>query len=738
MTHKGLNIPLRFVLFVSPILSAIACGGVSTGDLLEGNFLTQGQSAIDLLSPKDGAAVDASPVFSWSVKPGVTLYQLELSDAADFSVMALSKEVSGGSYKLVPADMQPGQVLKSVRYYWRVSAAKVGTSLRSSTATIQVLANDIIYVDASSQASLQTGNLSSPLRTIQGAIEYVDSLRNGDANLSRRIFVAQGTYTESITLKPGISLYGGYSPANEFAFRNTSLYVTTIQAPTMIAVQAVSTITPAYTSTTVLDGFRIVGGGITGVVNAGIYLLSSNPTISNNNIIGGTGGTPYGIRSDNSSPVITQNTISGGSTPTLSASAFGIHCISGSPRIINNSITGGTAFNVNGISSATGATASIVGNTIRGGSGNSNSYAINNNSASPAEITGNFIHGGSGNSSYGINNQISSPPITNNVIFAGTGSNAYGVFNGTSAPTMSNNVIVASSWSSSYGVNISISSSTSRVTNNLVVTGGSFRVHFRESDNAPDPRSFENNAFWDSWAGANSTLYQSEGVTPLNTIAAIEALTDWNGGADKARGNILLTAGATGNPFMNFPAFVDGTAYPNLGVSNILAIEEGRCALAPLYVPGEYIEWNGDGIARQIVSCNGTASPDELTINPPLSDGNANSGRVEIRAWGTKSQGGSQYVLDFQLQQNSLPLQTYNNLRYGGKNTSANNCGAPSGGPGVGVGAESCSAVTTDRAGVTRTTANAGVANNNTVPNATGGATAAVPGGFSIGPYERE
>jgi len=719
------------------ILGLAACG-VSTKELLDGEFLTKGQNSIDLLSPKDGASVDASPVFSWSVKPGISLYQIELSTVENFATLALSREVTGGSYKLAAADMAPNQLLKSVRYFWRVSAAKVGTSLRSGTASIQVLVNDIIYVDANSQANLQTGNLSAPLKTIQGAIEYVDSLRNGDATLSRRIFVAQGTYNENITLKPGISLYGGYSSGNEFATRNTAVHVTTIQAPTMIAVQALSNITAAYTASTIIDGFRIVGGSITGVVNAAIYLSSSNPTISNNNIIGGTAGTPYGIRSDSSSPTITLNTISGGSTPTLSATAYGIHCIAGSPRITNNTITGGAAFNVNGISSASGATATIIGNTIRGGVGNSNSYAINNNSAAPAEITGNFIHGGSATSSYGIYNQLSSPPITNNIIFGGSGDNAYGVFNGTSAPTMTNNLIVASGWDTSYGVNISISSSTSRITNNIFVTGGQYRTHFRESDPAPDPRSFENNVFWDSWAGANGTLYLNEGSLPLNSIATIEALTDFNGGADKGRGNILLTAGTAGNPFVNFPTFFDATSSTNVGSGTILRIEDGRCALAPLYVAGEYIEWNGDGIARQIVSCNGGASPDELTITPPLTDTSANAGRVEIRYWGTKSQGGSQYALDFQLQQNSLPLQTYNNLRYGGKNTATNNCGAPSGGPGVGVGGESCNAVTTDRAGITRTTANAGLANNNTVPNATGGATAAVPGGFSIGPHERD
>jgi hypothetical protein len=65
-------------------------------------------------------------------------------------------------------------------------------------------------------------------------------------------------------------------------------------------------------------------------------------------------------------------------------------------------------------------------------------------------------------------------------------------------------------------------------------------------------------------------------------------------------------------------------------------------------------------------------------------------------------------------------------LIYGGKNTSGNNCGAPSGGPGTGAGGESCGSVTVDRDGVSRTTANAGLATN------TGA------GGYSIGAYEQE
>jgi len=734
-----LGISIRQILTLVGLLCLVeGCGHVSTNELLAGDFLTRGQTSIDLLSPKDGASVDANPVFSWSVKPGISTYKIELSATSDFSQLALQKETTGGAYRLVPADMTPGQVLKSVRYFWRVSAAKFTETLRSNVSSIQVLANDILYVDGSSTAGAQTGNLSSPLRTIQGAIEYADSLRNGDASVSRRIFVAQGTYTESITLKPGISLYGGFTSSDEFSARNITSYLTTIQAPAMIAVQGLSNITPTYTATTVIDGFRITGGAITGALNAGIYLASSNPTISNNNITGGTAGTPYGIRCDSSSPTINLNTISGGSTPTISASVFGIHNIGGSPRITGNTISGGSAFNTNGISNVSGAAPTITGNTIRGGIGNVNSYGINNSSSTPAEISGNLIHGGGATSSYGILNQISSPPITNNVIFGGTGTNSYGVFNGTSAPTMTNNLIVASGYDTTYGINISISSSTSRITNNLIVTGGQFRVHFRESDNAPDPRSFENNAFWDAWAGAGSTLYQSEGVTPTNTIAGIESFTDWTGGADKGRGNILLPAGTAGNPFVNIPNFFDATSAANTSVTTTLRIADGRCALTPFYVVGEYIEWNGDGIARQITACNGAANPDEITINPPLADAATNLGRVEIRAWGNKSSGGSQYALDFQLQQNALSLQDYNNLRYGGKDTSGNNCGAPSGGPGTGAGSEGCNALTTDRAGTARTPANAGLANNNTLPNGSGGATPAVPGGFSIGPYERD
>lgn len=41
--------------------------------------------------------------------------------------------------------------------------------------------------------------------------------------------------------------------------------------------------------------------------------------------------------------------------------------------------------------------------------------------------------------------------------------------------------------------------------------------------------------------------------------------------------------------------------------------------------------------------------------------------------------GGAQYKLNFNLTQNSLMLQDYNNMRYGGKDTSGNNGGVPGG-----------------------------------------------------------
>lgn len=131
----------------------------------------------------------------------------------------------------------------------------------------------------------------------------------------------------------------------------------------------------------------------------------------------------------------------------------------------------------------------------------------------------------------------------------------------------------------------------------------------------------------------------------------------------------------------------------------------------------EYFELDRDGVARQVTAVN-TGSR-QVTFTPALST--ASTKDMEIRYWGTNN---TNLNLNYGLAQNSLSGTLWNNVRYGGKDTSGSNCGAPAGGPGAGAGGESCGSVTVDYSGTARTALGAAGATN------TGAA------GVSIGPYE--
>lgn len=551
------------------------------------------------------------------------------------------------------------------------------------------------YVSRNSTSSISDGKRETPFRSIQTAIEY--AFINGTP---ATVYVALGTYNEAVILRNGVSIYGGYN-AN-FTSRSSTTYTSTITTPTSTAVYADSTVS----ANTTVDGFTVYIGTLNGV-NHAIYLNGASPTISGNDIRGGmaTCTYTYGVAcTSGCNASITNNTIQGGSG---SSQSTGVYIEASSPTVILNTVNGGTSTTFSrAMDIASGSNPLITRNNLHGGYATGISYGINTVGA--PTITNNIIHGGSGPSSRAITNN-GSPVITNNVLHAGSGYNA------------------------SASVIYSNSSSFPTVTNNLFVANGAIQMAFFEQTTIATARSLENNAFWDFNSTSTLTVYYNCDAGPCSdsktSIAPMESLTDWPGGGDKARGNLLLTAGANGNPFTNVPQFWDRTNAA--GTTTTFATSQfGK------YANGDYVEFNGDGIAHQITGCAAICASSPITFTTALSS--ATTASMEVRNWGNKSLGGSQYAIDYHLSQNSLAGSVWNNLRYGGKNTAGTNCGAPSAGVGTGSGGESCGTVTADKDGNLRTTDNAAVATNNTVPNGSVGASASVPGGFSVGAYESD
>lgn len=461
---------------------------LSTQQLLDGNFITQGQASIDLLSPtQDQQLITVNPTFSWSPR-GVNLYSLQISSDPGFGTLLLDKEVQGSNYTVQASDLIGVSSLSTNTYYWRVRAAKIAENLQSKNGSFFIAAipsggagyAGILYVDGSSSKTVQTGGKAAPYKKIQSAITNADLLRSGNSAVNFDVYVAAGTYNESITLAAGISIFGGYKSADWT--RSISSNVTTINASADFAVAGKNDITAAYSATTIVDGFTITGGSLAGgVTNYGISLAISNPTITNNIVNGGSGVDSRGIFLVSSSPVIKNNAINGGSAGSTS---IGIFCSGTSAPLIQlNTIVGGTA---------------------------NPSYGINCNGS--AVITNNVVSGGAVNSSYAALVGGAGTILANNVI------NGVGTGAGTTYALYINGTGVGS------------------VTNNVIFTqGGAGRYCVIETGGSGDPGSFQNNVLFD----CPTALYRDENTTnrtlesDLNTAASTT-----QGSAGSSSGNL--------------------------------------------------------------------------------------------------------------------------------------------------------------------------------------------------------
>jgi len=247
------------------------------------------------------------------------------------------------------------------------------------------------------------------------------------------IYVAAGNYDISavITLKPNVSLYGGYT--TDFASRDPSVNTTTITNIGSVTVNRVFTADNAsIDNNTIVDGFTLhAGNGISQSIT--IELSAASPTISNNTIIGGSGSDPHAIRiSDLAEPLIENNVI------TNCRICINFTGNAGNVIIANNSITALMHNASIGISatlpSNPEADIIIEGNIIQAG-GTPNNFGTStaiSTAANNITIRGNRIHGGNSTTtnikvSRGIYVSGGSATIINNMIYGGTGSDTYGI-----------------------------------------------------------------------------------------------------------------------------------------------------------------------------------------------------------------------------------------------------------------------------------------------------------------------
>jgi len=256
----------------------------------------------------------------------------------------------------------------------------------SNTVTAQYVISSIIYVSWTSTGGTYNGlSWTTAYHSIADAI---NTANDGD-----QIWVASGSYSERITTKSGVGLYGGFA-GNETTLESRDYCANEVSISGGDA-GVVVTVPQSASNTTIIDGFTIQhgsstsGGGIrinqdaeavvancyirdnSATSGAGIYVESAVPTIANNVLVYNSATNGAAIYLISSPAIITNNTIidnavtgnaavyidSGTSlvfaNNIVHGNSNGIFNQNGTPTLRNNCVEGNTAYDYSGLSAGT-------------------------------------------------------------------------------------------------------------------------------------------------------------------------------------------------------------------------------------------------------------------------------------------------------------------------------------------------------------------------------------------------
>lgn len=198
----------------------------------------------------------------------------------------------------------------------------------------------VIYVSQSGNDTNSGSDWSHAKKTVGAALATALPLRSGvtsDAPMQSGddIWVAAGTYTECITLKPGVGLYGGFS-GTETSFDQRS-WLTNVTILDGGQAGSVITVPDAADKDTIINGFTIRNGSASS--GGGIHCGAGSPLIVNNRITGNTATSGGGISSGGGSPTIAGNII----TLNTAANGAGVYSTNSKAHISNNTICKNTS-----------------------------------------------------------------------------------------------------------------------------------------------------------------------------------------------------------------------------------------------------------------------------------------------------------------------------------------------------------------------------------------------------------
>ncbi|MBN1375860.1 MAG: DUF1565 domain-containing protein [Dehalococcoidia bacterium] len=257
------------------------------------------------------------------------------------------------------------------------------------------------------------GSLTDPLATISEAMTRAIA---GD-----EIRVANGTYTDHVTLKDRVSIHGSWDIINDV---QGAAWNSTLNGDTLSADGAAFVATTAISNNTVIDGLIIFGGLIANTDCHTVFLQNNaNPTFSFCYIrgAGDAAASSHGIYIDSSSPIIVNCGLTGNDGTNESCA---VTLIDSNAIIERSNIGGGLCplisigISVNNISLPVSSPV-IRNNVITGGFGDT-TIAINLMGAGNTKIYNNTIDCGKNASTAitGIRISDHTPDIINNILFS--------------------------------------------------------------------------------------------------------------------------------------------------------------------------------------------------------------------------------------------------------------------------------------------------------------------------------
>ncbi len=191
----------------------------------------------------------------------------------------------------------------------------------NNKAEAQTVIAGVVYVDAQAQGDNNGHSWADAFKNLQDALAYASP---GD-----QVWVAQGVYTpgpsltSTFTLKPNVSLYGGFrGGGTDLSQRNWQTYPTILSGDIGVLgspgdnVYHVVSAQAGVTSSTVVDGFVITQGGHktgsgSNALGGGFYLVSASPTLRNLRLLGNQAMLGGGMHIAGGSPRLTDVVFSG-------------------------------------------------------------------------------------------------------------------------------------------------------------------------------------------------------------------------------------------------------------------------------------------------------------------------------------------------------------------------------------------------------------------------------------------